>query len=41
MISNMIVEMMQGYEKRLEIIGVGYLAAVLGKVLQLRVGFAS
>jgi large subunit ribosomal protein L6 len=41
MIDNMIVGVTQGYEKRLEIIGVGYLAAVLGKVLQLRVGFAN
>jgi large subunit ribosomal protein L6 len=31
----------QGYEKRLEIVGVGYLAAVQGKVLQLRVGYAN
>jgi large subunit ribosomal protein L6 len=41
MILNMIVGVTQGYEQRLEIIGVGYLAAVLGKVLQLRVGFAN
>jgi large subunit ribosomal protein L6 len=41
MIVNMIVGVTQGYEKRLEIIGVGYLAAVLGQVLQLRVGFAN
>ena len=38
---NMIVGVTQGYEKRLEIQGVGYLAAVLGKVLQLRVGLAN
>ena len=37
----MIVGVTQGYEKRLEIIGVGYLAAVQGKVLQLRVGLAN
>jgi large subunit ribosomal protein L6 len=30
-----------GYEKRLEIQGVGYLAAVQQDVLQLRVGFAN
>jgi large subunit ribosomal protein L6 len=30
-----------GYEKRLEIVGVGYLAAVQGDTLQLRVGFAN
>ncbi len=38
---NMIVGVTQGYEKRLEIQGVGYLAAVQGKVLQLRVGLAN
>lgn len=41
MIRNMVVGVTDGYERRLEIIGVGYLAAVLGKVLQLRVGFAN
>ena len=38
---NMLVGVTQGYEKRLEIQGVGYLAAVLGKTLQLRVGLAN
>jgi large subunit ribosomal protein L6 len=38
---NMMVGVTQGYEKRLEIQGVGYLAALLGKVLQLRVGLAN
>jgi large subunit ribosomal protein L6 len=38
---NMVVGVTQGYEKRLEIQGVGYLAAVLGQVLQLRVGLAN
>ena len=38
---NMVVGVTQGYEKRLEIQGVGYLAAVQGKVLQLRVGLAN
>jgi large subunit ribosomal protein L6 len=38
---NMIVGVTQGYERRLEIIGVGYLAAVIGQVLQLRVGYAN
>ncbi len=37
----MLVGVTQGYEKRLEIIGVGYLAAVLGQTLQLRVGLAN
>lgn len=38
---NMIAGVTQGYEKRLEIQGVGYLAAVQGTVLQLRVGLAN
>ena len=38
---NMMVGVTQGYEKRLEIQGVGYLAALQGKVLQLRVGLAN
>jgi large subunit ribosomal protein L6 len=31
----------EGYLKQLEIVGVGYLAAVAGDTLQLRVGFAN
>jgi len=31
----------KGYEKKLEIVGVGYLAAVQDNELQLRVGFAN
>lgn len=41
LINNMVVGVTQGYEKRLEISGVGYLAAIQGKVLQLRVGYAN
>jgi large subunit ribosomal protein L6 len=41
LLQNMIVGVTQGYEKRLEIIGVGYLAAVQGQTLQLRVGLAN
>jgi large subunit ribosomal protein L6 len=41
LISNMLLGVTQGYEKRLEIQGVGYLGAVEGKTLQLRVGFAN
>ncbi|MBN2579984.1 MAG: 50S ribosomal protein L6 [Pirellulales bacterium] len=41
MVHNMVVGVTKGYERRLEIIGVGYLAAVQGKMLQLRVGFAN
>ncbi len=37
----MIIGVKNGYEKKLEIIGVGYLAAIKGKILQLRVGFAT
>lgn len=41
LISNMILGCKDGYEKKLEIVGVGYLAAVAGKELQLRVGYAN
>ncbi|RMF93647.1 MAG: 50S ribosomal protein L6, partial [Planctomycetota bacterium] len=41
LIQNMVTGVTQGYEKRLEIVGVGYLAAVQQGVLQLRVGFAN
>jgi large subunit ribosomal protein L6 len=41
LLANMMVGVTQGYERRLEIQGVGYLAAVLGKTLQLRVGLAN
>ena len=41
LIQNMIVGVTQGYEKRLEIHGTGYLAAIQGDTLQLRVGFAN
>jgi large subunit ribosomal protein L6 len=41
MIQNMVVGVATGYERRLEIYGVGYLAAVQGRELQLRVGLAN
>lgn len=41
LIQNMIIGVTQGYEKRLEIHGVGYLGAVDDGTLQLRVGFAN
>jgi large subunit ribosomal protein L6 len=41
LINNMIIGVKNGYEKRLEIIGVGYLAAIQGGTLQLRVGYAN
>ena len=41
LIENMVLGVQQGYEKKLEIVGVGYLGAIKGQVLQLRVGFAN
>ena len=41
LIQNMVDGVTKGYEKRLEIHGVGYLGAVDGDTLQLRVGFAN
>ena len=41
LINNMVVGVTEGYEKRLEIVGVGYVSAVQGDTLQLRVGFAN
>ena len=40
-IANMIEGVTNGYERRLEIVGVGYLANIAGDTLQLRVGFAN
>lgn len=41
LINNMVLGVKSGYEKRLEIVGVGYLCSIQGKILQLRVGFAN
>ncbi len=41
MIANMVEGVTKGYEKKLEIVGVGYLAAIQMGILQLRVGFAN
>ena len=41
LINNMVEGVSKGYEKKLEIQGVGYLAAVQKNQLQLRVGFAN
>ncbi|QDU30462.1 50S ribosomal protein L6 [Anatilimnocola aggregata] len=41
LINNMIFGVKNGYEKRLEIIGVGYQATLKGKVLAMRVGYAN
>ncbi len=40
-INNMIFGCKNGYEKRLEIVGVGYQATLKGKTLALRVGYAN
>lgn len=41
LLNNMVVGVKQGYEKKLEIQGVGYVASMQGKVLSLRVGYAN
>jgi len=41
LLNNMMFGVKNGYEKKLEIIGVGYQAALKGKVLNLRVGLAN
>jgi large subunit ribosomal protein L6 len=41
LIQNMIVGVTQGYERKLEVVGVGYIAAIQAGVLQLRVGLAN
>jgi large subunit ribosomal protein L6 len=41
LIQNMVEGVTKGYEKKLEIVGVGYLAAIQKGILQLRVGFAN
>jgi len=41
LINNMINGVAKGYEKRLEIIGVGYQASIKGKAISLRVGLAN
>lgn len=41
LIQNMVDGCAKGYEKKLEVVGVGYLAAINGNTLQLRVGFAN
>jgi large subunit ribosomal protein L6 len=40
MISNIVVGVTKGYERKLEITGVGYKAAVVGKNLQLSLGYS-
>ena len=41
LVQNMVEGVTKGYEKKLEIVGVGYLAALQKNKLQLRVGFAN
>ena len=41
LVANMTEGVTKGYEKRLEVVGVGYLAAIQGDTLQLRVGYAN
>ena len=41
LIQNMIVGVKTGYEKKLEVVGVGYVASIQGKILNLRVGYAN
>lgn len=41
LIQNMVQGVSKGYEKKLEIVGVGYLGAISGNVLQIRAGYAN
>ncbi len=41
LLQNMVVGVTQGYEKRLELVGVGYIASVQNNQLDLRVGLAN
>lgn len=40
-VNNMVEGVTSGFERKLEIVGVGYLASISGDTLQLRVGFAN
>lgn len=41
LIQNMVLGVLNGYEKKLEIVGVGYIASIQGPKLSLRVGYAN
>ncbi|MFV1964100.1 MAG: 50S ribosomal protein L6 [Pirellulaceae bacterium] len=41
LLNNMMEGVTKGYEKRLEIVGVGYIGSIQGDILSLRVGFAN
>ena len=40
LVNNMVVGVSEGYQKELELVGVGYRAALKGKTLELQVGFS-
>lgn len=40
-LANMVEGVTKGYEKKLEIVGVGYLASISGDTIQMRVGYAN
>lgn len=41
LVNNMVIGVSQGYEKKLDIFGTGYLFAIQGNKLQIRAGFAN
>lgn len=41
LVNNMVLGVRDGYEKKLEVVGVGYVCSIQGKQLALRVGFAN
>ncbi len=41
LLTNMMLGLTTGYEKKLEVVGVGWAASVAGQALELKVGFAS
>jgi large subunit ribosomal protein L6 len=41
LVQNMVLGVVNGYEKKLEIVGVGYIASIQGDTLSLRVGYAN
>lgn len=41
LINNMVIGVKEGYEKKLEVQGVGYTMTIAGQVLKLRVGYAN
>ena len=41
LLNNMVIGVKEGYEKKLELQGVGYVANIQGKILTMRVGYAN